>query len=181
MISNYINEAMEAGAFGMSTGLIYAPQIYAKTDELIELAKVVAKYNGLYFSHIRGEGKTVVDAIKEVIEIVRKSECRGGHIAHHKIAGKIYWGKSKETLKLIEDANNEGLSITCDQYPYNRGMCNLSVSLPPWVREGDVLLIKPWELNGDEKGDIIFKYRKSQTTWLKRKGYLKKLKEFEEF
>ena len=136
-MKEYISEAMEAGAFGMSTGLIYAPQIYAKTGELIELAKIVAKYNGLYFSHIRGEGKNVINAIKELIEIVKKSGCLGGHIAHHKIAGKIYWGKSKETLKLIEEANNQGLSITCDQYPYTRGMCNLSTALPPWVREGD--------------------------------------------
>jgi len=133
----YLNEAMEAGAFGMSTGLIYAPQIYAKTEELIELARVVATYNGLYFSHIRGEGKTVIEAIKELIEIVKKSGCIGGHIAHHKISDKRYWGLSKDTLKLIAEANDQGLSITCDQYPYNRGMCNLSASLPPWVREGD--------------------------------------------
>ena len=136
-MKEYLNEAMKAGAFGMSTGLIYAPQIYAKTKELVELAKVVAKYNGLYFSHIRGEGKTVIEAIKELIEIVEKSGCIGGHIAHHKIAAKRYWGKSKDTLKLIAEANDRGLNITCDQYPYNRGMCNLSASLPPWVREGD--------------------------------------------
>ena len=141
-MKEYLSEAMEAGAFGMSTGLIYAPQIYAKTEELVELAKVVANYNGLYFSHIRGEGKTVIEAIKELIEIVKKSGCIGGHIAHHKIAAKRYWGLSKDTLKLIAEANDQGLSITCDQYPYNRGMCNLSASLPPWAREGDIKEMK---------------------------------------
>jgi len=153
-MKEYINEAMEAGAFGFSTGLIYAPQIYAKTDELIELCKVAGKYNGLYFSHIRGEGKTVIDAIKELIEIVKKSGCKGGHIAHHKITGKIYWGKSKETLKLIEEANNQGFSITCDQYPYNRGMCNLSTALPPWAREGDEDKRRKHLLNPEHKERI---------------------------
>jgi len=84
----YIREAMEAGAFGMSTGLIYAPQLFASTSEIIELAKIVAEYNGLYFSHIRGEGESVIKSIEEVIEIVEKSGCAGGQIAHHKISGE---------------------------------------------------------------------------------------------
>ncbi|GAG60243.1 unnamed protein product, partial [marine sediment metagenome] len=82
-MKGYLREAMEAGAFGMSTGLIYAPQVFATTIEIIELAKVVAEYNGLYFSHIRGEGENVTKAVKEVIEIVEKSGCAGGQIAHH--------------------------------------------------------------------------------------------------
>ncbi len=135
-MKEYVTEAMEAGAFGMSTGLIYAPQVYAKTEEIIEVSKVLAQYGGLYFSHIRDEGENVSKAIKEVIEIVEKSGCRGGHIAHHKISGKVSWGKSKDTLKLIEDVNNRGISITYDQYPYNRGLTSLSAILPPWVHEG---------------------------------------------
>jgi N-acyl-D-amino-acid deacylase len=135
-MKKYVTEAMEAGAFGLSTGLFYAPQIFSKTDELIELAKVVAQYNGIYFSHMRSEGETVLEAIKEVIEIVEKSGCIGGQIAHHKIAGRSYWGLSKETIQLIEEANTRGLNITCDQYPYNRGMCGIIASLPPWVHEG---------------------------------------------
>jgi len=135
-MQSLVAEAMEAGAFGMSTGLIYAPQAYAKTDEIIELAKVVAKYGGLYVSHIRGEGANVVNAVKEVIEIVEKSNCIGGHIAHHKISGKPYWGMSRETLRLIEEANRIGVSLTCDQYPYNRGMTSLIAALPPWVHVG---------------------------------------------
>ena len=133
----YLGEAMEAGAFGMSTGLIYSPQIFAKTEEIIELAKVVAQYNGLYFSHIRSEGKDINNAIKEVIEIVEKSGCVGGQIAHHKIAGEAIWGGSVQTLKLIEEANERGINITYDQYPYNRGMSDLATALPPWAREGN--------------------------------------------
>lgn len=135
-MKEYLREAMEAGAFGMSTGLIYAPQVFAKTDEIIDLAKVVAEYNGLYFSHIRGEGATVLKAVAEVIEIIEKSGCAGAQIAHHQISGKPYWGASKETLSLIEEANERGISITCDQYPYNRSMAGLMTALPPWVREG---------------------------------------------
>ncbi|MFX1419456.1 MAG: amidohydrolase family protein [Promethearchaeota archaeon] len=149
----YVAEAMDAGAFGMSTGLIYAPQVYAKTEEIIEVAKVLSQYNGLYFSHIRGEGEYVIDAVNEVIEIVEKSKCRGGHIAHHKISGKNYWGKSRDTLKIIEEANKRGISITYDQYPYNRGFTSLTAMLPPWVHEGgpDALLERIKKVSDQER------------------------------
>ena len=136
-MKQYVAEAMEAGAFGMSTGLIYAPQVFAKTSELIELAKVVSQYNGLYFSHIRDEGKNLLKAIKEFIEIVEKSGCIRGQIAHFKVAGQPFWGISKESLQLVEEANKKGLDITFDQYPYNRGQTSLVTALPPWAREGD--------------------------------------------
>ncbi len=137
-MKDYVREAMDAGAFGMSTGLIYAPQVFATTEELIELSKVVAEYKGLYFSHIRNEGGKVVEAVKEFIEIVEKSGCAGGEIAHHKVAGRTYWGLSKKTLELIDEANKRGLSITCDSYPYTRGMSTLVTALPPWVHEGGI-------------------------------------------
>lgn len=135
-MKEYLKEAMTAGAFGMSTGLIYAPQVYVKTEELIELSKVLAENNGIYFSHIRGEGENLLKAIEEFIEIVEKSGCNGGQIAHKKVSGKLYWGSSKESLQLIEEANSRGLKITFDQYPYNRGMTSLKTLLPPWVHEG---------------------------------------------
>ncbi|MHA1725869.1 MAG: N-acyl-D-amino-acid deacylase family protein [Promethearchaeota archaeon] len=135
-MKNLVAEAMEAGAFGMSTGIYYAPQVFATTEELIELAKVVAKYHGIYMSHIRSEGELVIDSVKEVIEITEKSGCRAGQISHHKIAGEINWGLSSETLKLIEDANERGIPITCDSYPYNRYMTSLVTALPPWARDG---------------------------------------------
>ncbi|MHA2081077.1 MAG: N-acyl-D-amino-acid deacylase family protein, partial [Candidatus Thorarchaeota archaeon] len=137
-MQKYTLEAMESGAFGMSTGLIYPPQVYASTEEIIEVAKIVGEHGGLYFSHIRGEGATVVKAVQEVIDIVEKSGCSGGQIAHHKVAGKAFWGMSKDTLKLIADANARGISVTCDQYPYNRGSTSLISLLPPWVHVGGI-------------------------------------------
>ncbi len=133
-----VQDAMEAGAFGLSTGLIYAPQVYAETSEVLQLASVVAQFGGLYFSHIRGEGETLVRAVKELIDIVEKSGCRGGQIAHHKVAGKRFWGASKTTLKMVREANERGLMIACDQYPYNRGATSLITVLPPWVHEGGI-------------------------------------------
>ena len=137
-MKNLLTNAMKAGAFGMSTGLIYAPQVYAETSELIEISKVLALYDGLYFSHIRGEGASVFDAIKEVARIVSESGCRGGHIAHHKIADRNLWGKSIDSLKLIHEMNEKGISITIDSYPYDRGCSSLITALPPWVREGGI-------------------------------------------
>ena len=173
-MKSYLREAMEAGAFGMSTGLIYAPQVYASTEEIIDLMKVATEYNGLYFSHIRGEDKNVVNAVKEAIEIVEKSGCIGGQIAHHKVSGKNNWGKSKETLELIEDANERGICITFDQYPYNRGMADLPTCLPPWVREGDTKevleRIKKPEIQSKIKKDIENGIE-GWEDWIKENGF----------
>ncbi len=130
-----VAEAMEAGALGLSSGLIYPPGMYAKKDELIELGKVVAMFGGIYTSHIRGEGKTLMKSLKEAIEIGGK----GGlpvEISHHKASGKPYWGKTSESLELIEDARSRGIDVTCDQYPYLAGMTSLATLLPPWAHEG---------------------------------------------
>ncbi|MFX1532978.1 MAG: amidohydrolase family protein [Promethearchaeota archaeon] len=153
-MKEYVEEAMQSGAFGMSTGLIYAPQVYAKTEEIIELAKTVAKYGGLYFSHIRGEGVTVIHAVKELIEIVEKSGCIGGQVAHHKVSGPSFWGTSKKTLQLMEEANAHGINISCDQYPYNRGMTSLITVLPPWVHIGGLEKILERLKNSDNRERI---------------------------
>ncbi|MFW9853215.1 MAG: amidohydrolase family protein, partial [Candidatus Thorarchaeota archaeon] len=137
-MKEFVEEAMRAGAFGLSTGLIYSPQVYAKTDEIIELIKVVANYNGLYCSHMRNEGNRLIEAIKEVIEIVEKSGVRGAQISHFKASGKANWDKAIEGIRLIEDANSKGLDITCDQYPYNRGATSMTALLPPCSHEGGV-------------------------------------------
>ncbi|TET08772.1 MAG: D-aminoacylase [Candidatus Thorarchaeota archaeon] len=138
VMKQLLGDAMSSGAFGMSTGLIYAPQVFAETSEIIELAKILARYDGLYFSHIRGEGASVFDAILEVERIVHESGCRGGHIAHHKIADKNLWGQSSKSLGLIHSINKRGISITVDSYPYDRGCSSLITALPPWAREGGV-------------------------------------------
>nr|MDO8135655.1 D-aminoacylase [Candidatus Njordarchaeum guaymaensis] len=132
-----VEEAMEAGAFGMSTGLIYPPGIFSDITELIELSKVVAKYGGVYFSHIRGEGATLLEAVREAITIGEKADIPV-QISHHKAAGKVNWGKTVETLKMMDEAREKGVDVTFDQYPYSAAMTTLVTLLPPWAHEGGV-------------------------------------------
>jgi N-acyl-D-amino-acid deacylase len=128
-------EAMESGAYGLSTGLIYPPGIFAKTPEIIELAKIAAEYGGVYDSHIRGEGISLIKAIKEALEIGEKAKIPI-QISHHKIANKSIWGQSVETLKMFEKARENGIDVTIDQYPYKAGSTSLMTVLPPWVHDG---------------------------------------------
>ena len=128
-------EAMESGAYGLSTGLIYPPGIYAKTPEIIELAKVAARYGGVYDSHIRGEGRTLMKALSEAIEIGEKAGLPV-QISHHKIASKTIWGQSVQTLMMFEEARARGVDVTVDQYPYKAGSTSLMTLLPPWVHDG---------------------------------------------
>jgi N-acyl-D-amino-acid deacylase len=128
-------EAMEAGAYGLSTGLIYPPGIFAKTDEIIELAKIAARYGGVYDSHIRGEGRALMASLREAIEIGERVGIPV-QISHHKAASKTVWGKSVETLKMLEDARERGVDVTVDQYPYRAGSTSLVTVLPPWAHEG---------------------------------------------
>lgn len=131
-----IRQEMKAGAFGMSTGLIYPPGSITTTEELIELNKVVGEFDGIYASHIRDEGRGVLDAIGEAIEIGRK----GGtsiEISHVKVAGGLFTGGLvNKVLKLFEDARAEGLNVNGDIYPYTAGNSVLSALLKPWVFEG---------------------------------------------
>lgn len=132
-----VREAMQAGCYGISTGLIYTPGVYADTQELIELAKEVAKYGGGYYSHIRGENDTVLDAATEAIQIGREAKTYV-QIAHLKAMGEHMWGTSAPLLEMIEKARNEGVDVTFDQYPFNASACGLSAILPPWAHEGGV-------------------------------------------
>ena len=130
-----VDAAMRDGAWGVSSGLIYPPSVYAKTDELVELAKVSAKYGGLYASHIRGEGETLLDAVKEAIEIGERSGAPV-QIAHFKASGKEFWGRTKESHRLVEEARARGVDVTFDQYPYIASSTGLSSVLPHWAHEG---------------------------------------------
>jgi len=121
--------AMEDGAFGISTGLIYAPGNYAKIDEIIELSEAVGQANGIYASHIRSESDRIIPAMREAIKIGEKANVPV-HISHHKIAGKDNWGKSVETLMMMAEARARGLEVTCDQYPYRAGSTFLAALLP---------------------------------------------------
>ncbi|MGB9893396.1 MAG: N-acyl-D-amino-acid deacylase family protein, partial [Candidatus Saccharicenans sp.] len=112
-----VAEAMDQGAVGISTGLIYRPGLYAKTDEVLELVKVVAAKGGIYHSHIRNEREKLLDAVEEFIYIVENAGLRG-NISHLKVMGKNNWGLVKEACRLIEEARSRGLKITADQYPF---------------------------------------------------------------
>lgn len=127
MMKKYVNEAMRIGAFGLSTGLIYAPGRNATTEEIVELCKVVAKYRGLYFTHIRNEGDTYLEAVAEAAEIGRRASVPV-HMAHFKAAGRPNWGKVVPALKIIEEARGEGVDITCDLYPYHRSQVGTLIS-----------------------------------------------------
>lgn len=130
-----VARAMEDGAVGLSTGLIYTPGCYAKTDEIIELAKVASEYGGIYASHIRGEGATLIEAVKEAITIGEKASIPV-EISHFKASGKPNWGKVKEAIKIILEAREKGVDVTADQYPYTASSTSLTALLPKWAREG---------------------------------------------
>ncbi len=124
-----VEQAMKEGAVGLSTGLIYIPGTYAKSDEIVELAKIVANYGGLYASHMRDEGDSVIPAIEEALYIGKEASLPV-EISHFKIGGQQNWGRSKETVALITKARSEGIEVTIDQYPYTASSTTLSTMLP---------------------------------------------------
>jgi len=128
-------EAMEQGALGLSTGLVYVPSMYAKTAELIALARAIAPRKGIYFSHIRGEGEGLLEAIGEVAEISRQGGTPA-QIAHLKASGQENWGKARLALAAIEEARARGAEVTFDVYPYTAWNTGLGQALPAWAREG---------------------------------------------
>jgi N-acyl-D-amino-acid deacylase len=130
-----VAQAMKDGAVGLSTGLIYLPGMYSNTDEVIGLAKSAATYHGVYASHIRNEENGVKDAINEAINIGKNANIPV-QISHFKVSGPANWGKSKETLPLIEAARKEGYDVTIDQYPYAASSTNLGIRLPDWALAG---------------------------------------------
>jgi N-acyl-D-amino-acid deacylase len=128
-------KAMQDGALGVASALIYAPGNYAKTDELIALAEVAAKYKGIYISHMRNEGDHEMEALEELLAIARKAQIPA-EIYHLKVAGAKNWPHLADVLKKIEGAQAEGLKITADMYTYTAGATGLDASMPPWVQEG---------------------------------------------
>lgn len=130
-----VRQEMEAGALGIGTSLIYPPAFYAKTDELIELCKVAAKYKGKYISHMRSEGNQLMEAVEELIRISREANIPA-EIYHIKAAGRKNWGKIDNLLARIEAAQKEGLKITADMYTYTAAGTGLDACFPPWTEEG---------------------------------------------
>jgi dihydroorotase/N-acyl-D-amino-acid deacylase len=132
-----VEQAMKDGALGISSALIYPPNIYAKTDELIALAKVASKYGGLYATHMRSEGASESAALAEAIRIGREANLPV-EVFHLKVSGKPRWGNMKQVVATIQSARDSGLDIAADMYPYIAGGTALASALPPWVADGGV-------------------------------------------
>jgi len=130
-----VRQEMEAGALGIGTSLIYPPAFYAKTEELIELCKVAAKYQGKYISHMRSEGNRLLEAIDELLRISKEAGIPA-EIYHIKAAGQPNWGKADAMLAKIEEARKAGLKITADMYTYTAAGTGLDACLPPWTEDG---------------------------------------------
>jgi N-acyl-D-amino-acid deacylase len=130
-----VRKEMEAGALGIGTSLIYPPAFYAKTEELIELCKVAAKYKGKYISHMRSEGNQLLEAIDELLRISKEAGIPA-EIYHIKAAGQPNWGKADAMLAKIEEARKAGLKITADMYTYTAAGTGLDACLPPWTEDG---------------------------------------------
>ena len=130
-----VRQAMEDGALGVGSSLIYAPAFYSTTEELIALCKVASEYNGLYISHMRSEGNRLLQSIDELMRIADEADIRA-EIYHLKMAGKENWSKYDEVVKKIDSARTAGLSITTNMYTYVAGATGLDASMPPWVQEG---------------------------------------------
>lgn len=134
VMKGLLRESMEDGAFGLSTGLTYVPSMFASREELTQLSKVIARYGGIYNSHMRNESDQVLESIDEVIAITEKSGCIG-HISHLKASGLANHGKSEACLERIHKACDRGVPVTFDVYPYTAGSCGLRTLLPPELVE----------------------------------------------
>jgi len=130
-----LRQALAEGAFGLSTGLIYPPGSYAATEEIIDLARELARAGGVYFTHMRNEGACLLEAVAEAIRIGEEAGVPV-QIAHHKVGGEKNWGKVKESLRMIEEARARGVDVTGDQYPYTASSTGLASIVPQWAHDG---------------------------------------------
>jgi len=128
-MENMVEDAMKGGAMGLSTGLIYIPGTYTKTPEIVALAKIAAKYHGVYATHMRDEADSVTQAIEEAITIGKEANIPV-EISHFKLSGQQNWGRSKETIALVKKARENGVEVTIDQYPYTASSTSISTLIP---------------------------------------------------
>lgn len=156
-MKDILKTAMDHGAFGMSTGLIYPPGSYGKVDELVELGKTLQETDGLFVTHQRSEADSILESMDEILEVGRKGGCRI-HFSHFKVCGKKNWDKIDKVLGKLENFTKEGHVVSFDQYPYVAGSTMMSVILPPWAHDGgtDMLLerLKDDQLREKMKDDI---------------------------
>jgi N-acyl-D-amino-acid deacylase len=159
-----VRKEMETGALGIGSSLIYAPANYASTEELIELCKVAAKYQGKYISHMRSEADSFIEAVDELIRISREAGVPA-EIYHLKAAGEANWPKMDQAIARVEEARKQGLKITADMYTYTAGATSLDACVPPWAHDGgpDAMLKRLAE--PQTRGKIADEMRKPGKTW----------------
>jgi N-acyl-D-amino-acid deacylase len=153
-MKSLVEQAMKDGALGLSTGLIYLPGTFSETEELVQLARVASKYDGIYVSHMRSEGAKIGDAIEELIHIAREAGLPA-HVSHIKASGRSNWGRSTEILKQLAAARAEGLDLTQDQYLYPASSTGIQNCIPQRFREGGLSELKKRLANPEIKMEII--------------------------
>jgi N-acyl-D-amino-acid deacylase len=164
-----VAEAMEQGARGLSTGLYYPPGFYARTEEVIGLARVVASLGGIYSSHIRNEGDRLLEAIAEAIEIGERAEIRV-EVAHLKLCGYRSWEGTDQLLASLEDAHSRGVRVGCDQYPYAASATWLACILPYWAQTGGAKAIAERLGDPEWRTRIRKEWEENRTEWDDRSG-----------
>ncbi len=159
-----VREAMEEGALGVGSSLIYAPAFYAGTDELVALAEEAARAGGLYISHMRSEGNRLLEALDELFEIARRAGIRA-EVYHLKAAGQANWGKLDEVVRRIDEARAQGLGITADMYMYTAGATGLDAAMPPWVQEGGLQAWIACLQEPETRARVVQEMRTSTDEW----------------
>ncbi|MBI3813502.1 MAG: amidohydrolase family protein [Nitrospinae bacterium] len=156
-----IEDALNDGAVGMSVGFAYTPSCFAKKEEVSNLCKIVSKMGGIFTTHIRNEGRNLIESIEEVIAIAKVSGVRL-QISHLKTSGKENWGKLNRAFELIESAVDEGIDIACDRYPYTAGNTGLQAVLPDWVFDGGkekaIERLKNNKIREDIRSELLKRY-----------------------
>ncbi len=163
-MQNLVREAMQEGAMGLSTALIYAPAWYADTEELIALSEAAAEYGGIYATHLRSEGDRFIEAVSEMLQIAEEAEI-DAHIHHLKAAGKNNWHKIDEVIDMVEQAREERMNITSNMYMYTAAATRLSAIIPPWAREGERESMIERFQNPTMRSDIIAEMESEDTDW----------------
>ena len=163
-MQDLVRHAMREGALGVGSSLIYAPATYAKTDELIALAKAASEFGGGYISHMRSEGDHFIEALDELIRIAREAKVHA-EIYHLKAAGQKNWPKMREAIARVEAARAQGLSVAANMYPYTAGATGLDAAMPPWVQEGGLDAWVARLKQPDVRKRVIAEMRQPNTSW----------------
>jgi len=168
-MEHLVAEAMEQGARGLSTGLFYPPGFYAQTEEVIGLARVAARYDGIYASHIRSESDGLLEAVAEAIEIGEQAEVRV-EIAHLKLEGYRNWGRVNQLIAMLEEAQSRGVRLGCDQYPYHASSTWLAAMLPYWAQVGGAKAVAERLSNPDVRAQLRKDWEENRAEWEERGG-----------